>query len=143
MSIYATLWELHVPPDDGWCYGNEGAGSDGCRCVDVYAQAVPAHIDYTGSMWDGWLPPPVEDRDGNFRAVFICGPSTTKGTERCGQEYVNPLVVLTGDEYEEVGWRVLLHRIFDALEAGMERERANAELDHLQQLLLTQEQAGL
>lgn len=103
MSIYATLWELQVkhPATDEW--------------VELYAQAVPAHVDYTGPAWDAWLPPPVDPDGDVFRAVFICQEgATTKGTPRCGQEYVAPLLVFTGAEYQALGIDTLLERIEQA-----------------------------
>ncbi|HVQ45129.1 MAG TPA: hypothetical protein VMT30_09320 [Candidatus Saccharimonadia bacterium] len=55
------------------------------------------------------------DCDCGLRAVFICDELTTKGTERNGQEYVNPLLVLTGAEYQTIVWEDLLIRITDAV----------------------------
>lgn len=112
MSIYATLWHLYFPRDGDWA-------DDLDDLVELYAQAVPPHIDYTGPIWD-WLPPPVPDTDDlevvpTPRAVFIVGPNTSKGTARNGQEYVNPLLVLTGEEYERIRWVDLLKRIQQAL----------------------------
>lgn len=108
MSIYATLWRVTVHEyfDD---HGHE-----------VWAQGVPSWIRYSGPGWDEWLPPPIEPRDDNagysrMRAVFLCDRFTTKATERCGQEYVNPLLVMTGDEYTSMRWVDLLEKIQDAI----------------------------
>lgn len=62
----------------------------------------------------------MEDRDGNMRAVFICSPWTTKGTDRNGQEYRNYLLMLTGDEYDQITWRELWRRIGEALDQQAE-----------------------
>jgi hypothetical protein len=48
--------------------------------------------------------------------VYVCSPHTTKGTERCGQEYVNPLLTLKGEEYARIGWEDLWGRISKAVE---------------------------
>lgn len=45
------------------------------------------------------------------RAVFICDDLTKKATDRNGQEYVNPVLVLTGAEYEAITWDEMLRRI--------------------------------
>src|SRR6266508_5435824 len=100
MSIYATLWELKMPTDGVWAMDEKD-------WVEVYAQAVPAHIGHPSDYPDGdpygdFLPPPVrldeteEPLGPPYRAVVICGPLTTKGSARSHQEYVNPLLVLTG-----------------------------------------------
>lgn len=36
MSIYATVWHLQFPRD--------GDAHAGCQWIDVFAQAVPAHV---------------------------------------------------------------------------------------------------
>src|SRR5207248_1474817 len=101
MSIYATLWEIMVPRrhcfDDEW--------------VEVYAQAVPPHIGHPshypeGDLYGDFLPPVVQDYDpetddwqGPYRAVVIL----QKGRdEKDVQRYVDPLMVLTGEEYAEM-----------------------------------------
>jgi hypothetical protein len=104
-------------------YPREGTFADESKPLEdgvvIYAQGVPAHIGDTGPIWD-WLPPPVEDRDGNLRAVFICSPWTRKGTDRNGQEYRNYLLMLTGEEYERITWHELWVRIGEALEQQAE-----------------------
>lgn len=50
-----------------------------------------------------------------LRAVFIVDQLTTKGTERNGQEYVNPVLVLTGAEYEALSFGDLLQRIEESV----------------------------
>jgi hypothetical protein len=49
--------------------------------------------------------------DCGMRAVFICDDLTKKATERNGQEYVNPVLVLTGAEYDALSFPDLLERI--------------------------------
>lgn len=53
--------------------------------------------------------------DCDLRAVFICDDLTKKGTERNGQEYVNPVLVLTGAEYHALSFGDLLERIESAV----------------------------
>lgn len=50
------------------------------------------------------------------RAVFILDDLTTKGSERNGQEYVNPVLVLSGHECQTITWESLLTRIEEAVE---------------------------
>ena len=109
MSIYATLWEIKVPKshvfDDEW--------------ICVYAQAVPAHIGhpsiYTeGDIYKDFLPPVVEydpdNCEGDFveRAVVILAEGRDK---KVGQQYVDPLLVLTGAEYRAMHFRELMDLI--------------------------------
>src|SRR5215467_14007719 len=102
MSIYATLWWLKFPR-----YGDEYVG---CEWIRVTAQGVPAHVGTPtpgfsyedGDPYGEFLPPTVEvnaEGDNEFmRAVVIVTEETRKGTARSGQEYANPLVVLSGRE---------------------------------------------
>lgn len=85
MSIYATMAEFGIKR-----FGDK-------EFVDILVQAVPAHIDYVGPQW-AFLPPPVDPNGTLVRAVFFVEAGDDKGTERCGQEYVRPLLMLTGSE---------------------------------------------
>ena len=119
MSIYATLWSLKFPR-----FGDDYLG---CEWIRVTAQGVPPHIGTPtpgegyedGDPYAEFLPPPVEvnaDGDGEFmRAVVIVTEETKKGTARSGQEYVNPLLVLSGREYASISFNDLHERICDAL----------------------------
>jgi hypothetical protein len=119
MSIYATLWKLKFPKE-------EDVHLD-CEWIEVSAQAVPPHI---GSPTPGngyekddsfaaFLPPALEtNSDGESphdRAVVFVTEYTIKGTERSGQEYASPLLVLTGEEYSRITFDELHRRICDAL----------------------------
>ena len=100
MSIYATLWTLKFP--------KEGDEHLDCEWIAVRAQAVPAHVGSPtpgcgyedGDPYAAFLPPALAtDADGNapfHRAVAIVTGYSIKGTERSGQEYVSPLLLLTG-----------------------------------------------
>ena len=103
MSIYATLLEFGVKR-----FGDQ-------NFVRIWAQAVPPHIDYVGPQWD-FLPPPVDPEGPIMRAVYFVEDGDEKGTPRCGQEYVKPLLVLTGKEYAEIRFEDLMARLEEALE---------------------------
>ncbi len=52
-----------------------------------------------------------------MRAVFFVEPGDEKGTPRCGQEYVKPLLVLTGKEYESMPFPEVVAKLEEALDA--------------------------
>ena len=122
MSIYATLWTLKFP--------KEGDDHFGCEWIRVSAQAVPAHVGSptpgcgyeAGDPYAAFLPPAVAtDADGDapfHRAVAIVTEYSIKGTERSGQEYPSPLLLLTGEEYARLTFEELHRRIRDALRAN-------------------------
>jgi len=127
MSIYATLWTLKFP-----AHGDDYVG---CEWIGVTAQGVPAHIGThtlghgyeNGDPYASFLPPaipgPADDEDdAALRAVVI----VRDGTEKVGQEYIAPLLVLTGPEYLAVTFTDLHERICDVLR-GI-RPRAVAQL---------------
>lgn len=119
MSIYATLWSLKFPKD--------GDLTSDCEWIEVIAQGVPPHIGSPSSSagYDGkdpyssFLPPPIPvDENGIapvMRAVVFVTEFTQKATERSGQEYLSPLLVLTGDEYEHISFADLHEKICTAL----------------------------
>jgi hypothetical protein len=119
VSIYATLWTLQFP--------KEGDEHFECEWIKVRAQAVPAHVGSPtpgmgyedGDPYAAFLPPAVAtDAEGNapfHRAVVIVTEHSIKGTERSGQEYFSPLLVLTGQEYARMTFDQLHERICDAL----------------------------
>ena len=60
----------------------------------------------------------VTDAEGNatyHRAVLIVTEYSIKGTERSGQEYASPLLLLTGEGYARMTFPDLHERICDAL----------------------------
>jgi hypothetical protein len=91
--------------------------------VEVFGQGVPAHIGTptpghgyeAGDPYADFLPPAVsipEENDGaTLRAMVI----VREGTEKVGQEYIHPLLVLSGQEYAAVPFPALHERICDAL----------------------------
>lgn len=122
MSIYATLWSIKVQ--------DPASPLTKPRWVKVTAQAVPPHIGSPtpgcgyehGDPYADFLPPPIEtDEMGDAeynRAVVFVTDETKKGTERNGQEYDNPLLVLTGEEYAKMSFDELLHRLEEAIRTG-------------------------
>jgi hypothetical protein len=104
MSIYATL--AH--------FGIKRSGDE--KIVEILVQGVPPHIDDVGPAW-AFLPPPVDPEGETMRAVCFVEPGEEKGTDRCGQEYVKPLLMLTGKQYEEARFADIFERLEDALDA--------------------------
>jgi hypothetical protein len=125
MSIYATLWQLKFPR-----YGDDHTG---CDWIAVLAQGVPAHVGAPASDLDGreedpyaaFLPPvgaaPHDDEGHAMRAVVFVAEGTPKGTARSPQEYVRPLLVLSGQEYATIAFRQLHRMICDALRGSQAR----------------------
>lgn len=125
MSIYATLWRLKFP--------RSGDDHTDCEWGGVLAQGVPAHIGTPtpgygyekGDPYASFLPPAIEvspdEEDLPLRAVVVVTEGTSKGTERSAQEYVNPLLILTGEEYTSLSFGELHERICNALRGGQPR----------------------
>ena len=119
VSIYATLWKLKFPKD--------GDDFMGCDWIEVTAQGVPPHIGSPspgsgyedGDPYGAFLPPPVAvDTEGNaphMRAVVFISEFAQKGTDRNGQEYPSPLLVLTGEAYDKITFAELHDQICSVL----------------------------
>jgi hypothetical protein len=111
MSIYATLWALKFP--------STGREYVGCDWVTVLAQAVPAHIGMEGiDHYSDFLPPTVDPDGDNHRAVVFVRAGAKKETARSPQEYVAPLLMLTGAQYRSYSFEQLYDEICSALVAG-------------------------
>jgi hypothetical protein len=129
MSIYATLWTLQFPAqgDEYW----------GCEWETVMGQGVLGHIGTptegygyeSGDPYASFLPPaipmPDDEDDLGLRAMVIIRAGTEK---KEGQEYIDPLLVLSGDEYLAISFHELQERISDALRGS--RPRVIAEFIH-------------
>ena len=125
LSIYATLWILRFPEFGEHHYE--------CKWTEVTAQGVPPHIGTPtagfgyeqGDPFAEFLPPAVEvSPEGEadcMRAVVFVTEHTRKGTRRSGQEYVNPLLTLSGKEYASLSFDRLHQKICDALRGGRPR----------------------
>ena len=119
MSIYATLWTLKFP--------RQRIAPSDCDWIRVSAQGVPAHIGIPtpglgyedGDPYGAFLPPPLEtNAEGEhefMRAVVFVTEETSKGTDRSPQEYADPLLVLTGEDYATLSFGELHQRLCDAL----------------------------
>jgi hypothetical protein len=121
MSIYATHWILKFP--------RYGDAHWGCEWVEVCGQGVPAHIGTptpghgyeSGDPYAGFLPPamPVADEEDltALRAMVI----VRRGTRKNVQQYEDPLLVLSGEEYDRIPFGELYRRICDALRGDRPR----------------------
>jgi len=118
MSIYAALWTLKSP-----LYGDDYPG---CDWVVVIAQGVPARVGVPSpdaaaehaDPYASFLP----SADGGgvneaepLRAVVFVTEGTLKGTARSAQEYVAPLLVMSGREYATLVFPELHAKVCDAL----------------------------
>ena len=56
-----------------------------------------------------------------MRSVVFVTEGTPKGTDRSAQEYINPLLVLTGEAYPEMTFETLYARICNALRGDKAR----------------------
>jgi hypothetical protein len=103
MSIYATMAEIGIKR-----FGDK-------EFADILVQGVSPHIEDVGPQW-AFLPPPVDPNGETMRAVFFVEAGDDKGTSRSAQEYVKPLLMLTGKEYESIRFVDLMTRLEDALD---------------------------
>lgn len=123
MSIYATLGVFGIERDDN-------TESE----VWITVQGVPSHIGSptpgngyeAGDPYAAFLPPAVTTSQHgdapHMRAAVFVLDDTAKGTDRSGQEYVDPLLVLTGEEFSQIGFVDLMDRLNKELDR---REGAN------------------
>lgn len=119
MSIYATVWALRFP--------HLGEFHSTCEWVTVLGQAVPAHVGAGGAdPYASFLPSISESIADDLRAVVFVAEGTEKGTDRSAQEYVAPLLVLSGKEYTSMPFSLLYAKLCDALRG--DRPRLAAEL---------------
>jgi hypothetical protein len=119
MSIYATLWALRFP--------RFGEYHSGCAWVTVLAQGVPGHIGAEApDPHASFLPPAPESIAADLRAVVFVTGGWPKGTFRSAQEYVAPLLVLSGTEYASTPFPLLHTKLCDALRG--DRPRLTAEI---------------
>lgn len=115
MSIYATHWILKFPR-----YGDAHLG---CDWIEVIGQGVPAHIGTpspghgyeSGDPYASFLPPAIAMPDGEEGIALRAMVIVREGTEKVGQEYINPLLVLSGQEYARIPFTELHERLCDTL----------------------------
>ena len=114
MSIYATLWELQFPLS--------GQSHTDCEWESVVAQGVPAHVGEEGPTDHlTFLPPRKESIAAGLRAVVFIRKLQPKGTERSAQEYPEPLLTLTGKDYEALSFGALHEKLMNALRGPKSR----------------------
>jgi hypothetical protein len=117
MSIYATQWALRFPRRCDFHIG--------CEWVTVLAQAVPAHVA-AGGGYRTLLPPYPDAVANDLWAIVFVVEGAAKGTKRSSQEYVAPLLALSGKEYAAMPFGVLHARLCDSLRG--DRPRLAAEV---------------
>ncbi len=107
MSIYATLWSMKLELDQD-------------RYEVVTAQGVPSWIGSgegyaEGDPYADFLPPAVEPDEefGKLRAVVFVHDQDHK----IGQRYQDPLLILSGEEYEQIRFVDLHQKLIEALRA--------------------------
>ena len=113
-------------------FPRNGDAHTGCDWAEVIGQGVPGHIGTpslgygyeSGDPYARFLPPaipmPEEDPGAALRAMVI----VREGTEKVGQEYIRPLLVLSGKEYAATPFPELYERICSALRGGRPRSVA-------------------
>ena len=119
MSIYATLWELKFP-----LYGQSHTD---CEWETIVAQGVPEHIGEGGNAdYLAFLPQREGSIEDGLRAVVFIRKLEEKGTERSAQEYLNPLLMISGKDYSSASFANLHERLTKALLGN--RPRVVAEI---------------
>lgn len=119
MSIYATRWAIKIPVNGCWAMND-------AEWIEVVCQVVPAHIGHPshypeGDPYADHLPPVVDYEPWTVctpRAVFFVDGKTTKHI----QEYINPVLMLTGHEFETIGFEELFDRLTSAIEQRWGRD---------------------
>jgi hypothetical protein len=114
-SIYATQWIVKFP--------RFGDVHSGCEWVSVIGQGVPDHIGTPtpgygyedGDPYAGFLPPAIALTAGDEGTALRAMVIVKEHTEKVGQEYIGPLVVLSGEEYATMPFHILHDQICDAL----------------------------
>ena len=126
MSIYATLWQIRLPVpewdvllatehgefrlEEGELVPHEESW------IKITFQGVPEHIGHPSYYPDGhpyasFLPPVVDDPE-KLRAVVVVQEGRK---EKDVQRYIDPLLTLSGDEYQALSFDALLRKIYEAM----------------------------
>jgi hypothetical protein len=113
MSICATQWSLKFPR-----FGDDHTG---CAWDLILAQGVPDHVGAAAARGDADLYseflPAIEFAAAGLRAMVVI----RAGAPKAGQRYIDPLLVLSGREYEAISFKALHARVCDALRDGHPR----------------------
>jgi hypothetical protein len=124
VSIYATLWTIRLEkPGPPVLLLRPGDSLPEAEWVEVFAQGVPAHIGqptegYECDPYRAFLPPLVvpydpEDPEPPYRGVVI----VQRGRHRKeGQRYIDPVLVMSGEEYRQTPFPDLLQRIYQGID---------------------------
>jgi len=95
------------------------------RCTRPHRGPGPDVPNEPTGPYASFLPPALDVSpdvdDPPLRAVVFVTEGTPKGTDRSGQEYVDPLLVLSGREYGTLSFEDLHWRICDALRGDRPR----------------------
>jgi hypothetical protein len=121
VSIYATYWVLQFP--------RYGDAHTGCEWISVIGQGVPAHIGTPtpghgyedGDPYAAFLPPAIPVPEGDDGTALRAMVIVREGTAKRVQEYIGPLLVLSGEEYAQIPFPELHDRICDALRGDRPR----------------------
>jgi hypothetical protein len=126
MSIYATLWQIRLPApewdvllltqhgefrlEEGELVPHEE------HWVEITFQGVPGHIGHPSCNPDGdpyasFLPPVVDDPE-KLRAVVVVQEGRH---DKDVQRYVDPLLTLSGDQYQAMPFEALMRKIYEAM----------------------------
>ena len=126
MSIYATLWQIRLPAPEwdvllstqhGEFRLEEGEFVPHAEhWVEITFQGVPGHIGHASYYPDGdpyasFLPPVVDDPE-KLRAVVVVQEGRK---DKDVQRYVDPLLTLSGDEYQAMPFEALMRKIYEAM----------------------------
>jgi hypothetical protein len=80
---------------------------------------TPGYGYESGDPYESFLPPALrigtEASEDDLRAVVFVTGTATKGTNRSGQEYESPLLMLSGAEYAAMSFQVLHDKLCAAL----------------------------
>lgn len=116
MSIYATISTIRLPQE-----GMVPVNEKNTKWVSVIAQGVPAHIgrrdQYDDDPYSSFLPPALK-KESNlpYRAVvFVKQGSKKGGKNHHPQEYHNPILVLSGKQYEQKRFDEIVHSLLEKL----------------------------
>lgn len=120
------MWELRLKSRPKRTKGPDGKETWEDQWVDIYAQGVPPHIghpkeDYETDPYADFLPPIVADYDPDiedesydppYRAVVIVQEGRH---QKEGQRYVDPVLVISGEEYRKIPFQEMLARIYEGI----------------------------
>lgn len=121
MSIYATglciRIEMNVPWRSGVKIVIDKDHDFNPYFAEVCLQSVPGHIGHPDEGYEvdpyaDFLPPISKNVDDDRAEVFVL-----RGFEKKdGQQYVSPVLVLSGEEYENISFKELFTKLIQGIE---------------------------